>query len=67
MNKNLIFKLLRYAAILGNIIIILWITYNGIDEGFQGTRMQIVSYVSMVLLLSLNTVLLSLKRGGSEV
>jgi amino acid permease len=53
MNKNLIFKLLRYLAILGNIVFVLWILYNGIDEGFQGTRVQIASYIALILLLIL--------------
>ena len=27
----------KYLAIAGNVLFILWVTYNGIDEGFQGT------------------------------
>ena len=57
-----ILKLLRFAAVFGNIIFVLWITYNGIDEGFKGTPLQILSYIGLVLLLSLNTLLILLKR-----
>jgi hypothetical protein len=65
MNTKLILKLLRYAAIFGNVIFILWITYNGIDEGFRGTPYQIISYIGLVMLLSLNSVLLFLYRNHS--
>ena len=27
--------LIKYLAIAGNVLFILWVTYNGIDEGFQ--------------------------------
>jgi hypothetical protein len=44
-------------AILGNILFILWITYNGIDEGFKATAAQRVSYISLILLLCVNIAL----------
>jgi hypothetical protein len=66
MNKKLVFKLLRYLAVLGNTVFILWILYNGIDEGFQGTRVEVFSYIALILLLSLNAVLLSLPRSRAE-
>ena len=50
---------LHYLAIAGNALFILWITYNGIDEGFSGTLPEKVSYVSLILLLILNIVLLA--------
>ena len=52
----------KYLAIAGNVLFILWVTYNGIDEGFSGTRVQIASYVGLMLLLVLNTVLI-LRKG----
>jgi hypothetical protein len=66
MDKNLFFKLFRAAAIMGNVVFILWITYNGIDEGFKGTPVQVISYIGLVTLLLLNTVLLLLRRGRRE-
>ena len=52
-------KPLHYLAIIGNALFILWITYNGIDEGFSGTLLEKVSYVSLMLLLIMNIVLLA--------
>jgi len=59
---NLFMKNLRNIAILGNIVFLLWITYNGIDEGFKGTNIQIASYIGLVLLLILNTALIYRKK-----
>ena len=57
MKNSTINKLLRYAVITGNAVFILWITYNGIDEGFSGTMVQKVSYVGLLILLILNIIL----------
>ena len=62
MDKDLLLKLLRYAAILGNVVYILWVTYNGINEGFSGSPVQIVSYIGLVALLILNIVLLTMYK-----
>ena len=51
-------KKLVYLAIAGNILYILWITYNAIDDGFAGTPVQIVSYIGIICLLALNMLLL---------
>lgn len=56
------YRLFRYLAIFGNILFILWITYNGIDEGFKGTIYQILSYIGLVFLLGFNTILLYRKK-----
>ena len=57
--KNLTLStLLKYIAIAGNVLFILWVTYNGIDEGFQGTLVQKASYIALVLLLVLDTALI---------
>jgi len=66
MKTKMTFKLLRFIAILGNFLFILWITYNGIDEGFRGTPLQVVSYISLVALLLLNIILLFLFRPRQE-
>jgi len=58
MNKTHFLVLFKGLAITGNILFILWVLYNGIDEGFTGTIYQILSFGGLVLLLSLNTVLL---------
>ncbi len=55
-------KYLKVIAILGNIAFILWITFNGIDEGFKGTIYQKISYVSLITVLFFNIYLLTRKR-----
>ena len=61
--KNInLYTLFKYLAIAGNVLFILWVTYNGIDEGFSGTLVQKVSYAGLVVLLALNTVLI-LRKG----
>jgi len=57
-----LYKLFRYLAIFGNFMFILWITYNGINEGFSGTIIQKVSYISLLSLLILNIFLLYRKK-----
>jgi len=52
----------KYLAIAGNVLFILWVTYNGIDEGFSGRLVEKVSYVGLMMLLALNTVLI-LRKG----
>jgi hypothetical protein len=52
-------KPLRYVALAGNVIYILWIIYNGIDEGFRYIgSVQAVSLVGLIILLILNLILL---------
>jgi hypothetical protein len=53
-----IYKFLRNIAVAGNIIFVLWILYNGINEGFQGTFLEIVSYIGLMILLLLNAFLI---------
>ncbi len=61
MDRNF-YKLLRYVAILGDVLFILWISFNAIDEGFKGTIYQKVSYIGLVSLLILNIGLLYRKK-----
>jgi hypothetical protein len=56
-------KFLRYLTIIGNAIFVLWILYNGIDEGFKANLVQIVSYLSLIFLLILNIFLLFRSQG----
>jgi len=57
--KNLrLSTLFKYLVIAGNVLFILWVTYNGIDEGFQGTLPEKASYIGLMALLVLNTVLI---------
>jgi hypothetical protein len=57
-NPN-IYNLLRYVAIFGNLIYILWILYNGINEGFKNIgSVQSVALIGLIFLLILNIFLL---------
>ena len=51
-------SLLMYAALAGNILFILWISFNAMNEGFKGTLIQKLSGIGLVGLLILNCVLL---------
>jgi hypothetical protein len=62
MKDNPIFQLLRLAALAGNALFILWLLYNGIDEGFRATPYQLMSYIGLTLLLILNSILLFVKK-----
>lgn len=59
--QQLIF-LLRYAAICGNVVFILWILFNGINEGFKATLVEKFRYLGMILLLAINSILLIVSR-----
>jgi hypothetical protein len=54
--------LLSLAAIAGNILFAFWILYNGINEGFQGTTIEKISYISLIGLMTVNTFLLIRSR-----
>jgi hypothetical protein len=61
MNIKPLFQPLKYLAVTGNILFILWLLYNGIDEGFRASAYQLMSYIGLTLLLLLNSVLLFTK------
>lgn len=65
MNDKQIMNFIKYITIAGNIIYILWILYNGINEGFKGSWVQIFSYIGLVGLLALNSILL-LRKGANQ-
>jgi len=52
------YRYLRFIAITGNLIFVLWILSNGINEGFKGTPLEIVSYIGLMILLIFNAFLL---------
>jgi len=53
-------NLIKYTAIIGDIAYIIFLLYNGIDEGFKdiGT-VRSIAPIGMILLLILNIFLLS--------
>ena len=58
MIKKQFIALLRFAALTGNIAFVLWVTFNGLKEGFSGTIYQKLSYIGLVGLLSINSFLI---------
>ncbi len=57
-DKSPLTVLLSLAVIAANILFSLWILYNGINEGFQGTTIEKFSYVALMGLLAVNAFLL---------
>jgi len=57
-NANKILQSISYLTILGNVLFLLWITYNAIKEGFSGTLPQKISYFGLLGLLSTNIYLI---------
>jgi hypothetical protein len=56
-------KPLRYIALTGNTIFILWIVWNGIDEDSRTVgKVEAASLTGLLLLLALNIVLLWKQR-----
>ena len=66
MNNTKFISFLRYAAIGGNILFILWISFNAMDEGFSGTLIEKLSYFALVGLLLTNIVLLLIKQRSNQ-
>ncbi|HWZ03479.1 MAG TPA: hypothetical protein VNX40_07670 [Mucilaginibacter sp.] len=58
METKQLITLIRYAAICGNILFVLWILFNAMDEGFQGTAPEKFSAIGLIGLLSVNSILL---------
>jgi hypothetical protein len=56
--KTQLIDLLKYGAIAGNILFVLWVTFNAIDSDFSGTIYEKISYVTLMGLLLTNCVLL---------
>ena len=60
--KSPLLVLLSYAAIVGNVLFILWISYNAIKDGFRGTLPEKVSYIILMGLLTTNIFLILYRR-----
>lgn len=56
--KAIFANFLTSTAIIGNILFVIWILFNGINEGFQGTLIEKISYIALMILLSVNAILL---------
>ena len=60
--KSISIKLLSLAAIAGNILFMLWVSFNGLKEHFHGTIYEKISYVGLMGLLLVNTYLILRRR-----
>ena len=60
--KTPLTEMLSLLAIAGNILFVLWILYNGINESFQGTTIEKISYITLMVLLAVNALLLIRNR-----
>ena len=60
--KSPLLELLSIVAIAGNILFVLWILYNGINESFQGTTVEKISYITLMGLLAVDAFLLIRSR-----
>lgn len=58
MKKTAIILFLKYAAIAGNFLFILWVSFNAAKEGFQGTIYEKISGAGLIGLLIVNCYLL---------
>ena len=67
MHNNKLTVVLRYAAIAGNILFILWVSFNAMDEGFKGTLPEKLSYVTLMGLLASNCFLLITKFQKQQI
>ncbi len=65
-DKSPLTEMLSLLAIAGNVLFVLWILYNGINESFQGTTIEKISYVTLMGLLAVNAFLLIRNRKRSN-
>lgn len=56
---------LKKLLIAGNIVFVLWVTYNGINEEFAGTLVQKFSYIALMTLFLGNIYILS-RKGNNQ-
>jgi|BarGraIncu00421A_1022006.scaffolds.fasta_scaffold57717_2 hypothetical protein len=56
--NSVLIKFLSWIALAGNILFMLWITYNGIAEHFKGTVYEKISYIGLMGLFVINIILI---------
>jgi hypothetical protein len=65
MKNNDFMLLLKYAAITGNVLFVLWVSFNAVKENFQGTIYEKISGVGLICLLIINCILI-LNKGKAK-
>ena len=51
-------NLFLILAVAGNILFMLWMSYNAVADRFAGTFYEKLSYIGLIVLLVINTLLL---------
>ncbi len=59
--------ILKTGAVAGNFLFILWMLYNAVSSGFRGTVYEIISYVTLIFLLIVNSILILSKNRSGEI
>lgn len=49
---------LSNTAVAGGVLFVAWLLFNGMDEGWNASPVQLASYLVLIALLALNAVLL---------
>ena len=60
--KSILMEVLTIASLIGNILFMLWISYNGLKEHFKGTVYEKLSYFELMILLIINSFLILRKN-----
>jgi hypothetical protein len=60
--KSILIEVLTIASLVGNILFMLWISYNGLKEHFKGTVYEKLSYFGLMILLIINSFLILRKN-----
>ena len=55
-------SLLKYAVVVGNVVLLLWILFNGIRAGFRAPLVEVFYYIGVMSLLGINSILLLLSN-----
>lgn len=67
MNKQIIIQIFKFGAVCGNILFILWVSFNAMDEGFSGTLPEKLSAIFLIGLLITNTVLVLARNSSTKL
>jgi hypothetical protein len=62
-----ILDFIKKIAIVANLVFVLWILYNGINEGFKASLVEKFSYLALILLLVMNTFLLLRSKKNNKI
>ena len=65
MRKKQFILLLKYVAIVGNIVLLLWFSFTRINEEFKGSIYQKISSVGLIGLVATNIFLLFMRNKQS--